>query len=164
MARTLLDLANRVCDELDENKDDYNTITKVKKFINTIYKQVAKREGLEKYVEVSVTNYLITKPSDYFRVSKVIYVKELDYEEQEDKILVPTNGDMTLYYYYIPDDLTDSQEPLTNEANDDLIVSGTKFLYLQSENQYNKAEAHNRDYNTLPVKKTKKVIQFKVER
>ncbi len=174
MERTLNDLVARICTELDENPGDTAVTGALKKFINTAYKDVAIREKLEKSITITAINGIISKPQDYYDVSDIFYNNcSMEFEERGSDIYVllpafdindDTACDVDMLYFYIPADLGDTDTPLTNQANDDLIVAGAKYIYLQSDNQYSKAEVHNRDYNTLPVRRTRKNMQFKVER
>lgn len=165
MGRTLLEMVTRVCDELDENTGDPSITSKLKKFINTAYKDVAKREGLEKSISVVAVNNTIPLPTDFYRVSKIYSGGSIiDYSEETDHIAVDSSGDMALFYFYIPADLGDNDTPLTNQGNDDSIINFAKYIYLQSDDQYSKAEVHNRDYNTQPIKRIHKAIEFKVVR
>ncbi|HEX9058920.1 MAG TPA: hypothetical protein VF941_01930 [Clostridia bacterium] len=174
MGRTLNDLVVRICTELDENPGDSTVTGSIKKFINTIYKDVAIKEKLERRVTISASNGIISKPSDFYDVSDIFYNDcSMEFEERGSDIYVflpafditnDTACDVDMLYFYIPPDLGDTDTPLTNQANDDLIVAGAKYIYLQSDNQYSKAEVHNRDYNILPVRRMRKSMEWKVVR
>jgi hypothetical protein len=158
-------MVNRICDELDEGSGDSLATSKLKKFVNTAYKDVAKREGLEKAMDIVAVNNTLPLPADFYRVSKVYYDGDIiDYNEEENYISVDGFGSMKLFYFYIPADLGDNDTPLTNPGNDDSIINYAKYIYLQSDDQYGKAEVHNRDYNTQPIRRIHKAMEFKVVR
>lgn len=174
MGRTLNDLVVRICSELDENPGDSTVTGNIKKFVNTVYKDVATKEKLERRIAITTTNGIISKPSDFYDISDILYNDlSIQFEERGSDIYIflptfdvtdDTACDVDMLYFYIPPDLEDADTPLTNQANDDLIVAGAKYIYLQSDNQYSKAEVHNRDYNTLPVRRTRKSMEWKVVR
>jgi hypothetical protein len=165
LARTLLDLATVLSTDIDESRAKAPTIIKLKSFINRSYKEVAKRQRLEKSVSVTATNGQITKPSDFYIVVKIEYDGELiPYEEEADYISVPYDGSMALYYRYIPVDLTDADEPKTNIGNDQAIINYARYLFFQSEGMGDEAETALRDFETSKIKTTKKKLNFIVVR
>jgi hypothetical protein len=167
MGRTLTDLINTICLDIDEDNTDSLVVSKLTSFVNRGYKELAKKDLIETSSDVVVTDYTIAKPSDYFKVSKILYNDlPIKWSDEESNILVDWNGNMTLFYYRIPLDLTGSSAPVTQQENDEVIIQYAKYLYWQSENKYDKAEAHRRDYQELlyKVKPRKRTLQFTVER
>ena len=165
LGRTLTDLVKSVCDEIGADSSNTTTSILLKKFINKAYKELAIREGIEKSISVATNNYLITKPSDFYKVSKIVYQDSiLPYSEEESYIRVDYEGDMTLHYYKTVSDMGDNDTPETHLANDSFIIDFAKYKYHQHEEEYDKAEVAKRDYETFNIRKSKKSLQFAVVR
>jgi hypothetical protein len=165
LARTLLDLTTILSTDIDESRAKAPTIVKLKTFINRSYKEVAKRQKIEKLVSVTATNGQITIPSDFYSVTKIEYDGELiPYEEEANYISTPYDGLMTLYYRYIPVDLADADEPKTNPGNDQAIICFARYLFFNSESMSDEAETALRDFETFKIRTTKKKLSFNVVR
>ncbi|MEN6317061.1 MAG: hypothetical protein ABFD25_22740 [Clostridiaceae bacterium] len=167
MGRTLLDLATRVADDVDEKTTDATVMEKIKRFINRYYKDVAKRQ---KYSEVKVTavDGLFVKP-EYYKIGVQLRYKEspIDFSEDGSNISCEQSGELTFVFemdYEALLDLTDIQTPVTFVANDEVILSGAKYNYWKSENKYNKAEIEKRDYETAYIKRPIVKLVFKTYR
>jgi hypothetical protein len=151
--------------DVDENPPDGTTAAKLKTYLNRAYKEVAKRELLEKPIDVTAVDGKITKPYDFYYLKKVLFNNEaISSEEVAGYISVSDDGDMTLIYAYIPVDLTDNDTPLTNPGNDEAIFSFAKYLYFRSEGMPADAETSLRDFETYKIHRPKKNLSFSVVR
>lgn len=165
MARTLSALVQTAMMDVGAKANNSKISIKLTAFMNRAYKEVAKREKLEKVVTLSASDYQILKPADYYRVVRIVQNEEqLDFEEQSDYIEVEENGDVDLYYIYIPVDLGVDDEPLTNPGNDEAILHFAKHLYFKSQDEQDKAEAALRDYSDFNVQARRKKLQVSVVR
>lgn len=158
-----IDLVNIILVDIDS--DDYETKTKIKKFLNRAYKELVKKDKIYKQISlISDDNGYISKPSDFYKISCVLFDdKEIPYEEDKDKIRIPfKNRGVILEYAYIPNDLSDNDELQTNELNNEWLIAYTKYLYYQSEEEFDKAEVFRRDYESFPITK-KRPVKFKIK-
>jgi hypothetical protein len=166
MGRTLLELATRMADDIDEKTTDMASMAKIKRYINRYYKDVAKRQK-ENEISVIAIEGVFTKPSYCKKGVQLLYKDEknrllpIDFKEYGSIISTSKNGDLTFIYeldYEALPDLTDDDTPETFAANDEIIMSGAKYIYWKSEDKYNKAEIEKRDYETSNIKKPVKQI------
>lgn len=167
MARKLNDLAIRVADDVGEKTTDTVIMKKLKRYINRVYKEVAKRQK-EKIADVTSVDGKFAQPTHYKKGIQLQYLKTaIDFEEDGTDITCDYSGDMKFIYefdYESLPDLTDDQEPITDPGNDEIIISGAKYLWWKSENKYNKAEVEKRDYETAYPRRPYRIIQFSVTR
>jgi hypothetical protein len=167
MGRTLLDLANRIADDVDEKTTDAAVMEKIKRFINRYYKEVAKRQKNSE-VKVIALDGQFSKPVNYKKGVQLQYKESpIDFTENVSYITCDQSGEMTFIYemdYEALPDLTDGTEPFTFEANDEIIISGAKYGYWKSEDKYNKAEIEKRDFETSHLKKPVVKISFTTQR
>jgi hypothetical protein len=63
MGRTLTDLINTICLDIDEDNTDSLVVSKLTSFVNRGYKELAKKDLIETSSDVVVTDYTIAKPS-----------------------------------------------------------------------------------------------------
>lgn len=158
----LIDIVEKILIDIDLN--DYETQEKIKKFLNRAYKELIKKDKI--YKQISVTsdeNGYFLKPSDFYKMGCVLFDdNEIPYEEYKDKIRIGLpNRTVILEYAYIPNDLDYNDELQTNPLNDEYLIAYAKYLYFQSEEEFNKAEIFKRDYETYPI--VKKPVKFKIK-
>jgi hypothetical protein len=167
MGRTLLDLATRIADDVDEKTTDAAVMEKIKRYINRFYKDVAKRQKCDEKV-VTAIDGIFSKPLYFKKGVQLLYNDApIDFQESGTNITCEKSGDLTFIYeidYESLPDLTDGTEPLTFEANDEIIISGAKYGYWKSEDKYNKAEIEKRDFETSHLKKPIVKISFTTQR
>lgn len=166
MGRTLTELATTLCIDVDEKTPpDSVTLAKAKGYVNRAYKEVAKRQGLEKTVTLASIDSKIEKPVDYYKTVRVEYQgTPIPNDEEDNYISIGIDAEVSLIYNYLPADLGDNAEPLTDKANDEAILCNAKYMYLKSDNKHEKAEIEKRDFETMYIKRQKKNLQFIVER
>lgn len=160
MARDLTTMVKDMCDDVSEKYTE-PYISRFKRYINKGYKELAKMDVLETLLSVAAAECLIPKPSDFYKVSKIIYNDfKIKYEEEGSNIKVPYNGEMTLYYCKVPEDLVDGESPLTNPMNDDFILMYAKYLHYIREEEPELAEQYKMDFMNFNIKAPKKQYSF----
>jgi hypothetical protein len=167
VGRKLLDLAARIADDVDEKTTDAVVMTKIKRYINRYYKEVAERQK-QNEVTVTALEGIFAKPTYYKKGVQLLYNDTpIEFNEIDSNISCSQSGELTFIYemeYESLPDLMDDQEPFTFPANDEIIISGAKYGYWKSEDKYNKAEIEKRDYETSHIKRPVKKISFTTSR
>lgn len=139
---TFKEMVEEVIIDLDEDTTDATVIKKVKRYINRGYKELAKKENLEKTSVKTVINNRITVPTNCIKVSSVS--KDgvlLSYERQGKYIYLNTDGNCELTYVYVPDNLEgDDDEPVTNIGNIEFILNFAKWHFSSSEGMTDNAQ------------------------
>lgn len=146
--------------DVDEDKYDSTITNKIKKFINRGYRELAKREGLSKTKEITLTDGKAKIPYDCSKVYSCL----VDNVHVEFKILgkyiYSDNDKLTVFYNYIPDLLEyDDDEFETNENNVEFIMLMAKHLYYFSESLFDEAAIFKTEYENYRIDKTKSGIE-----
>jgi hypothetical protein len=132
---TYKELIEDVIMDLDESMGDTSVVERVKKYINRGYKELAKREGLEKTKVTEVSDGKIKKPSDLIKLYGVRSEDgEIPCTLNGKYIEIDFEGEVELSYSYIPEALVEMEdETLTNPGNDEFIVTYAKYLFCMSD-------------------------------
>lgn len=148
-------------EDVDEDITDMEIIGKAKKLINRAYKELAKREGLEKVITSLAENGEMTKPYDLIKVVEI----QKDgvakpYKMEGKRIVVPFDGEARLIYQYAPDNLQDDDdEPLTNVANEEFIINYAIYLYLMIEEEIDRAQLYKSLCDKFQLFKPAKMVK-----
>lgn len=141
--------------DCDEDINDVEMVNRLKNYINRGYRELAKRESMDKSVVKTVDNNYITKPLDLVEVSKVIQDGyAIPYEVRGNKIFVRANStnDVTLVYSYIPELLkSDTDETETNDINSEFILSYAKYLYYVNDGLLEEASLYKNEYENIRI-------------
>ena len=156
---TLGELLENILLDIDEEKYDTDMTNKITKFINRGYRELAKREGLSKTKEITLTNGKAKIPYDCAKVYSCL----VDNANVEFKVLgknIYSNNDkVTLFYNYIPDLLEyEDDEFETNENNVEFIMLFAKYLYYFSESLSEEAATFKTEYENYRIEKSKPII------
>ena len=150
----LKELTETIIRELDE-KQDTNIIARIVSYINRGYKDLAKKEELEKTTKMTVSN-TFTKPDDLVRINQILdnNYRPIDFSYEGTRIRVDYQGEITLIYTYIPDSLTnDNDIPETNIANEDYIINYAKWLYNLVEEEQEIAKIYKVECESMDIVK-----------
>lgn len=159
----LKELRDTFTEDIDEDIGDTEFTGKATRLINRAYKELAKREELQKFITITVENNEIVKPSDFLKVLEVqVDGEPISFKHEGNKIIIPADGEVNLLYQYIPESLVnDGDIPLTNAANDEFIISYAKYLYLMIEEEIDRAQLYKRECDTFslvkPLRMTKTI-------
>ena len=156
---TLGELLENILLDVDEDKYDITITDKIKKFINRGYRELAKREGLSKTKEITLTNGKAKIPYDCAKVYSCL----VDNANVEFKVLgkyiYSDYPNLTLFYNYVPDLLEyDDEEFETNENNVEFIMLYAKHLYYFSESLTDEATQFKTEYENYRIEKSKPII------
>lgn len=130
------EIINTVIVDIDESLSDTTLVNKIKSYINRGYKDLAKKENLEKKKIMTINSNAFKMPSDGFDIVEVLSDGErIEYALQGRYVaLNDTYKEITLVYNYLPDNLEELEdETETNEANIEYIIAYAKYLYFLSE-------------------------------
>ena len=150
----LKELTETIIRELDEKQDE-TIITRIKGYINRGYKELAKKEELEKATTMNITN-TFTKPDDLVKIVQILdkNYRPLDFSYEGTRIRVNYQGEITLIYNYIPENLSnDNDIPETNIANEDFIINYAKWLYNLVEEEQETAKIYKVEYEGMNIVK-----------
>lgn len=151
----LKELRDTFTEDIDEDIGDSEFTGKATRLINRAYKELAKREELQKVITVTVEDNEVLKPADFLKVVDIrVDDSPIPYKVEGDKIIVPADGEINLLYQYTPENLVeDTDIPLTNAANDEFIISYAKYLYLMIEEEIDRAQMYKRECDTFSIYK-----------
>lgn len=157
----LKELRDTFTEDIDEDIGDTEFTGKATRLINRAYKELAKREELQKVISLTAVNNEVLKPADFLKVVEIRYDGEpITYKLEGDKIIVPADGEVNLLYQYIPESLVnDGDIPLTNAANDEFIISYAKYLYLMIEEEVDRAQLYKRECDTFSLFKPLRITK-----
>ena len=168
MGRTFNDFVIDICDDIFIKTTDTD-IPVVKRYINRAYKELAKRERIDKTVTVIASEYKFNRPTDYVKGYE-LYPSGVElpvqFWEEGSQIICGYNGEMEFIYNYEPVELSlTTDEPVTNPSNDQFIKDMVCYLWFSRENKKEyKAEIYKRNFENMPIKVQRKKLQWQVER
>lgn len=129
---TFNDLINDVVGDLDEDKSDSDVLTKVKRYINRGYIELAKKECLEKVKTSTVVGGKVACPVGMIRLYHVLEDGTPIPFEVRGKYIYCDSDTVQIVYSYIPELLEGlDDETETNPANDEFIVNYAKWKFSE---------------------------------
>lgn len=146
------ELYETIITEIDERVDQA-LINKIKSYINRGYRELAKREVLEKTLTVNSKGKFF-KPDDLIKVLNVVDLEgnPVKYGYEGMYIRTDYTGKLKLIYNYMPDNLVNDKDvPETNIANEDFIINYAKYLYNLVEEQDETAKLHKIEYEGMTL-------------
>lgn len=153
---TLVEFLENLAIDCDEDLSDTEITRRFKNYINRGYKELARREKLERSSIKTVNdNKYITVPDDLIEISEIRQNGDkVSYRVDANKIYinVSPNSDITLSYVYIPDVLKkdkDSTETLL--ANDEFILNYAKWLYYLNDGLLEEAQIYKSEYENMMI-------------
>lgn len=160
---TLQEILENVMMDIDEDIDDYEVVNVVTKFINRAYKDLAKKEYLEKITTLTFVDGVANKPTDFYNAIG-LYVDDMpvQYEIQGNNIKSDYDSAI-LIYNYLPDELINLEdETVTNESNIEYLIAYAEYLYFRMEGMFEEMNIAKNDVDsfriTMPKLKFDKII------
>ena len=160
---TFEEIIEDVMNDIDEKMSDTEVVKKVKKFINRAYRELAKREELEKSKilqasegKVKNTNYSIEVFDVKFENNPIQFWIEGNY-------IVTNAGDeeIEVRYRYLPEALEElDDETVTNSANDEFILNYAKWLFFLTDDQDSLARSYKSEYENMSILKAPKTYKI----
>ena len=151
---TFEEIIEDVMSDIDESMNDGDVLKKVKKFINRAYKELGKREGLEKVKTLQASEGKIKKPSDCIEVFNVKFENNPIQFLIEGNYIITKAGDeeVEVSYAYLPEPLEElDDETVTNSANDEFILNYAKYLFFLTDDQDTLARTYKSEYENMHV-------------
>ena len=156
---TLGELLENILLDIDEDKYDTDMTNKITKFINRGYRELAKREGLSKTKEITLTNGKAKIPYDCAKVYRCLVDNQQAPFTVLGKYIYSDYPNLTLFYNYVPDLLEyEDEEFETNENNVEFIMLFAKYLYYFSESLTDEAAQFKTEYENYRIEKSKPII------
>lgn len=152
---TYKEFIDNIIMDIDEDLSDQELRTRLKFFVNRAYKELSKRQGIYKSKELTPYNNLIKIPMDIIQIFDVLQNGEpIKYQVKGSNINVNTDENIELLYEYMPDPMIgDSDEPVTNAANDEFIIHYSKWLYYAAEQENREASAARSEVEAFRITK-----------
>ena len=148
---TFKEIVNTIIGDIDEDINDTLLVSKIKGYANRGYKELAKREYLEKTLTTELVDGMSSIPSNAIKVYEV--KKDgvpLRFDIDGKKVIVDSTGEVEVVYTYIPDSMeNDDDEPTTNMGNEEFILSYAKWLYFLSDDQVELAKLYKQECETF---------------
>lgn len=153
-------IVETVIGDIDEDITDSILVNKIKGYVNRGYKELAKREDLEKKITTEIVDGLINLPSNAIKVYGVFSNGlPLEFSTQGKKIICNNDGEVDVILTYLPDLMeNDDDEPVTNVGNEEFILSYAKWLYFLSDDQVELAKLYKEEYESFEI-----VTQSKIQ-
>lgn len=149
---TFQEIIEDVMSDIDESMNDSDVVKKVKRFINRAYRELAKREGLEKSKILQASDGKVKKPSDSFEIFEVKFENNPIQFWIEGNNIVTNVGDeeVEVRYCYLPEQLEElDDETVTNSANDEFILNFAKYLFFLTDDQESLARSYKSEYENM---------------
>lgn len=159
---TFKEIVETIIGDIDEDISDMVLIKKIKGYVNRGYKELAKRERLEKKITTEIVDGLINVPSNTVKVYEILSNGiPLGFSTQGKKIICNGSGEVDVIISYIPDLMeNDDDEPVTSMANEEFILSYGKWLYFLSDDQIELAKLYKEEYESLKITIRGKIQQI----
>lgn len=159
---TFKEFVETIIGDIDEDVSDMVLIKKIKGYVNRGYKELAKRESLEKKITTEIVDGLINIPSNAVRVYEVLSNGiPLGFTSQGKKVICNGSGEVDVIISYIPDLMeNDDDEPVTNMSNEEFIISYAKWLYFLSDDQVELARLYKEEYESFKIMIRGKIQQI----
>lgn len=156
------EMVETVIGDIDEDITDMILVKKIKGYINRGYKELAKRERLEKKITTEIVAGLINVPSNAVKVYEVLSNGiPLGFTTQGKKVICNGNGEVDVILSYIPDLMeNDDDEPVTNMANEEFILAYAKWLYFLSDDQIELSKLYKQEYESFKIITKEKTQQI----
>lgn len=151
---TFEEIINDVMVDIDERLSDEEVLSKVKRYINRGYKELAKREQIEKIKTIQASEGKVKKPSDAVEVFEVKFENNPIQFWLEGNYIVTNAGDneVDVRYCYLPEPLEDLEdETITNSSNDEFILNYAKWLFFLTEDQDTLARTYKNEYEGMQL-------------
>ncbi len=150
---TFKEIFETVIGDIDEDINDMVLVNKIKGYVNRGYKELAKRESLEKKITTEIVDRIISVPSNTIKVYEVLsYGIPLEFSTQGKKVICNNSGEVDVILTYIPDLMENNDdEPVTNIANEEFILSYAKWLYFLSDDQVELAKLYKQECEVFQV-------------
>lgn len=156
---TFEEIIEDVMSDIDESMSDEDVLKKIKRFINRAYKELGKREGLEKVKTLQASEGKIKKPSDCIEIFNVKFENNPIQFWIEGNYIITNVGDaeVEISYTYLPEPLEElDDETVTNSANDEFILNYAKYLFFLIDDQDTLARTYKAEYENIPIVVTHK--------
>lgn len=159
---TFKEFVETIIGDIDEDISDMVLVKKIKGYVNRGYKELAKRESLEKKITTEIVDGLINTPSNTVKVYEVLSNGiPLGFTTQGKKVICNGSGEVDVIISYIPDLMEiDYDEPVTNIANEEFIISYAKWLYFLSDDQVELAKLYKEEYESFGITSKGKIQQI----
>lgn len=157
---TYKELIEDVIVDLDEDMEDQDTIDKVKRFINRGYKELAKRENLEKTKSTYAFEGKFKKPADMVTLYWVKFEgKTVPFSIEGKYVTTTAEGEVEICYSYIPEALEELEdETLTSATNDEFIINYAKWLYCMYDGNVDLAAYYKGEVNVFKASNQAKIV------
>lgn len=157
---TFKEIVETIIGDIDEDIADMVLVNKIKGYVNRGYKELAKRESLEKKITTEIIDGIIKIPSNAIKVYEVLRGGvPLEFTTQGKSISCNGSGVVDIVFSYVPDKLINDEAILeTNIANEEFILSYAKWLYFLSDDQVELAKLYKQEYESFNI-----VIQSKIQ-
>lgn len=158
---TFKEFIDTFIEDMDEDSDSV-FIAKTKRWINRGYKELAKKEELEKIRIVEVVEGGFRKPYDSIKIKEVQYDDNpIMFKEEGNMVKVGVTGEVKVIYAYLPEPMVDNDDtPLTNPANDEFILNHAKYLYLMTEEELDMAKIYKNENDNFKINKYAKITKI----
>lgn len=150
---TLKELIDNAINDVDEDVSDVTLRSRFKRYVNRAYKELARREGIEKSINLTPTQNVVYKPYDLIALHEVRCNGEpIVFEVTGRVIRVQTDSEVELIYNYLPDVLeSEDDETITNPANDEFIGHYAKWLYYNQEGEKENAGIERTEFEGMKL-------------
>lgn len=160
---TFEEIIEDVMNDIDEKMSDTEVVKKVKRFINRAYRELAKREELEKSKILQASEGKVKKPNDSIEVFEVKFENNPIQFWIEGNYIVTNAGDeeIEVRYRYLPESLEElDDETVTNSANDEFILNYAKWLFFLTDDQDSLARSYKSEYENMSILKAPKTYKI----
>ena len=160
---TFEEIIEDVMNDIDEKMSDTEVVKKVKRFINRAYRELAKREELEKSKILQASEGKVKKPNDSIEVFEVKFENNPIQFWIERNYIVTNAGDeeIEVRYRYLPEALEElDDETVTNSANDEFILNYAKWLFFLTDDQDSLARSYKSEYENMSILKAPKTYEI----
>lgn len=150
---TLKELIDNAINDVDEDVSDVTLRSRFKRYVNRAYKELARREGIEKNINLIPTQNVVYKPYDLIALHEIRCNGEpIVFEVTGRVIRVQTDNEIELIYNYLPDALEgEDDETITNPANDEFIGHYAKWLYYNQEGEKENAGIERTEFEGMKL-------------
>ena len=156
---TLGEVLENILDDIDESKSDSAIVSKLTRFINRGYKELAKREYLNKIRLTNLTDGRAKLPYDCYRVLHC-YNEGIPVSYQLKGEYIYADGEsIELQYCYLPEAIKEKEEFETEDCNIEFIVNYAKYLYYLSESLTDEASLFKMEYDKMDIVKKVRGIE-----
>lgn len=145
--------------DCDEDITDVEMMNKFKNFINRGYRELARREQLEKVVYKEVVDGCVYLPYDCVSLTDVKdsygYV---NYSVEGKKIVIEDSEDsvVRIIYNYLPEKLEAEEDELeTLDSNSEFIINYAKWLYYVNDSLMEEAAMFKNELENIQISQSR---------